>query len=289
MKFGDNLKDLIESFGIEVSNEKKSYQTLEDRKVVSKTSLQDILNSMSISQKEVEQLEIGGGIELDDSNEDITFTEDGLFYKGRRVVLHISEKDTESREPEDLPKYHLRKCGTLTSQQNRGNLGRYRISLSKNGKFHFLFGNKKIPNQELHACKNCLNYFENHKNIHIFSLQSFLETHSKDIPKSSTPKLLFDGLDISGMDMDYETLPNEYRKDWKEVSVAKKKAQNYTCEECGWKPRETKEKRYIHVHHFDKNRRNNWSSNLKVLCIDCHYNYHPTLKGNFEHKKFLSM
>jgi hypothetical protein len=300
--FGDKLKTLVESYGIEVTEHNSEYKTLESRRVVKKSSLQDILDSMSISKEELEQLETGGGIEIGFQNDDgcpaystdLTFTEEGLFFKGRRVVLYISKayyENSKSTPVDKLHKYHLHFCKALRNQKNKGNLEKYRVSLSKKGEFHYAFSNRNggvVPNQKLNVCGYCSRDLKNQPPRY-FNLQDFLETSSQEIPKSSSPKLVFDGLNISGMDMDYNEVSAEYRDDWREISIARKKAKNYTCEECGWSPKSSKEKQYIHTHHIDKNKSNSLSSNLKVLCIDCHYNYHPTLKGNAEHEKFLEI
>ena len=42
------------------------------------------------------------------------------------------------------------------------------------------------------------------------------------------------------------------------------------CEDCG-------SVEQLHVHHVDRNRRNNELDNLKTLCKDCHWTYH---RGN---------
>ena len=42
---------------------------------------------------------------------------------------------------------------------------------------------------------------------------------------------------------------------------------DFKCEECGRTDK-------IHIHHIDKNRKNNDISNLKALCCTCHYKAH---------------
>jgi len=48
---------------------------------------------------------------------------------------------------------------------------------------------------------------------------------------------------------------------------------DYTCEKCG--SEQSNSKQYIIIHHKDKNRKNNFYSNLQVLCKSCHQSIHP--------------
>lgn len=42
-----------------------------------------------------------------------------------------------------------------------------------------------------------------------------------------------------------------------------------TCERCGYSKKEI-----LHVHHKDRNRKNNDPSNLELICPNCHYEEH---------------
>jgi hypothetical protein len=322
--FGTNFLNLIKSFGIDVPEIRQTKVGSQDISLKFNNSdreIDEILKSLSqtLSQSELEILE-KDGIEINFENEegcsplsnDIITTDDGLFYKGRRVLLHIAQqtykRKTKSTPPEDLHKYHLHYCQSLKEQKAKGNLEKYRVSLSEDGKFHYVFSKENggvVRNQKLNVCKTCLKDFykkddyekigvtynkkKNSLDVSGFKLKDFFDNQPKTVLDGDSPKFLFDGLNISGMDMDYNEVSAEYRDDWREISIARKKAKNYTCEECGWSPKSSKEKKYIHTHHMDKDKSNNLSSNLKVLCIDCHFNYHPTLKGNAEHEKFLEI
>ena len=94
---------------------------------------------------------------------------------------------------------------------------------------------------------------------------------------------------INNADHNWSSEQNGYVKDWQEISTMMKMARNYTCAKCGWKPKSDSEKRYIHTHHKNRDKDNNSSFNLEVLCIDCHYKNHPKFQNNSEHKKFLSL
>jgi len=306
ISFGSSLKKMVEDFGIEVPNIK--IVKVGDFKVSvdvsgSDSEIQTILESLRNppSKKELETLE-KDGIEVNFENEigcspyskDIVTTENGMFFKGHRVVLHIAEafyKHTKYTEVSKLHKYHLHYCQALKQQKEKGNLDKYRVSLSKNGEFYYTFKEGQVSNQKLNVCRKCLGDFNPDidfwkLDIQNFSLQNFLDSQPKTVQNGDSPKLLFDGLSLNGMDFDYNSVSSEYRKDWREISISRKRAENYTCQDCGWKPIKDKNRRYIHTHHLDKNKSNNLSSNLKVLCIKCHFEHHPSLKDTEDYKDF---
>ena len=94
---------------------------------------------------------------------------------------------------------------------------------------------------------------------------------------------------INNPDYNWSSEQNSYLKDWQEISTIMKIARSYTCSECGWKPKSESEKRYIHTHHKNRDKENNSSFNLEVLCFDCHHKNHPKFQNNSEHKKFLAL
>jgi len=66
---------------------------------------------------------------------------------------------------------------------------------------------------------------------------------------------------------------NWYPENWREISLAAKVRARFTCDRCGkvldaWNPIG------LHTHHIDFNKGNCDPSNLRVLCVDCHYEYH---------------
>ncbi len=299
MNFGSNLKTLIEDrLGVKVVPT-QIVQIGENRVSLQlnghSEEIEAILDSLKTAPTDAELERLSQeGIEINFINEegcapystDIVKTDNGLFYKGRRVVIHIAtaHPDHNRRTPiKQLHKYHLHYCEELKKQKAKGNLEKYRVSLSRDGTFHYVFKDGAVPNQKLYVCRRCLSHFNPGVDYKTLDVINF------DLQKLDSPKLLFDGLDISGMDMDYQTLSDEYRKDWRKISIQRKKAVNYTCQECGWRPKQNRDKRYIHTHHIDKDKSNNLSSNLKVLCIACHYNYHPTRKSDRQYLKFVDL
>ena len=66
---------------------------------------------------------------------------------------------------------------------------------------------------------------------------------------------------------------NSYPENWPEISFAAKVRAKFTCQRCG----EVSSPWYalpLHTHHIDYNKANCDDSNLKVLCIGCHFNLH---------------
>lgn len=307
--FGDKLKALIQSYGIAVITAqivKIGNTQLTLRLNGSNSDIDAILNSLRNppSEGEIQQL-INNGIDIHFEHEngcsayskDIISTEEDLFFKGRRVVLYIPQGKSRkshirknSHVPESYQKYHLHFCSALKRQKKLNKLERYRVSMSKDGIFKYQYiGEQNFSQQKLNVCKYCLLDLEGHKDVSRFDLGKFLDSRPQTVQNNSEVKLLFDGLNVDGMDNDYTSLPDNYRDEWRKISTERKKATNYTCEECNWRPHLSENKRFVHTHHLDTNKRNNLSANLKVLCIDCHYKYHPTLKNNADHKEFLKL
>ncbi len=307
--FGDKLKALIQSYGIAVITAqivKIGNTQLTLRLNGSNSDIDAILNSLRNppSEGEIQQL-VNNGIDIHFEHEngcpaysqDIVSTEEDLFFKGRRVVLYIPQGKSRrfhnrknSHAPESYQRYHLHFCSTLKQQKRQNKLERYRVSMSKDGIFKYQYiGEQNFSQQKLNVCKNCLLDLEGHRNTYSFDLGKFLDSRPQTVQNNSEVKLLFDGLNVDGMDNDYTSLPDNYRDEWRKISTERKKATNYTCEECNWRPHLSENKRFVHTHHLDTNKRNNLSENLKVLCIDCHYKYHPTLKNNADHKEFLKL
>ncbi len=307
--FGDLLKELIESTGIEVIPIQRSIVTINGESRIlefsgSQNDIEIIKQSLeaNISFEELKQLE-KDGIEINFLNEngcspyskELVSSPEALLYKGRRVLLYIIKGNSKSRsrgnEPKSYHKYHLHYCDTLKRQKMQNSLSRYRVSLRTDGLFKYqYFGEQYFSEQKLLVCGNCLRDLTDLavRERDKFNLQNFLMSSAK-IEEYSEVQLVFDGIDVSGMDTDFNSLPDKYRDEWREISIARKKSANYTCQECSWKPNSDRQKRFIHTHHLDKNKSNNLSDNLKVLCIDCHFNYHPTNKGNLDHSEFIKM
>jgi len=61
---------------------------------------------------------------------------------------------------------------------------------------------------------------------------------------------------------------NGYTKDWGSVASKTKKKKSWVCQEC--KVDCSGERNLVHVHHKNRDRKDNSEGNLMVLCIQCH-------------------
>lgn len=83
---------------------------------------------------------------------------------------------------------------------------------------------------------------------------------------------------------------NGYILNWQQVSYCYRDTRNFTCEKCNFKASSEAEKKYLHTHHMDMNKKNNTRANLQCLCVECHSNVddHHKKKFEFEGLKQLS-
>lgn len=64
---------------------------------------------------------------------------------------------------------------------------------------------------------------------------------------------------------------NGYTLNFSQVSKYYRESKNYTCEKCGYKPKDSSHYHYMHTHHIRGHEKtNNKRSNLMCLCIQCH-------------------
>jgi len=73
---------------------------------------------------------------------------------------------------------------------------------------------------------------------------------------------------------------------WRAISKAYREEKNYTCEDCGFGGKHLKsnfDQRFIHVHHINPYElTNTHRSNLKCVCILCHFYQDKYHQSNFE-------
>ncbi len=78
-------------------------------------------------------------------------------------------------------------------------------------------------------------------------------------------------------------LPNEYTEDWGDISEIYRLSVGWICEDCGVDL--ASNKFFLHVHHLDRNKKNNKNENLRALCVQCHSDQpghgHMKLDRNF--------
>lgn len=244
-------------------------------------------------------LEINSLEELFINDDDILFTilPDGTL---QRVNLYIAEEVIGIWNDELKPsyKYHIFRCATIENMFNSGRKHRYKINTRTDGTFYFRYINtrgrviKEVEDEKINICKKCLNkYFHlinryyNPQESDIYVKEFDLEEFDKKFGSFFNLKD-YEGLKIGNSDF----APNVYTSNWNEIAKKLKELRNYTCEKCGFRPRNDYEKKFIHVHHINGDKTNNNQDNLKVLCIKCHANidsFHSQIKATQNYKEFL--
>ena len=240
----------------------------------------------------------GEGIEI--PLEEIEYDSDGtLGYEGRKVVVYIRDQSHRDQyaldsyeliDPEDLRKFHVADCQTLSQMRRQGRYERYVVTTRSDGNFtvNFLRGGRLIKEAvecRLYVCKKCLSKLDykdyrkkkmqQNEIRESFDLNEFFEMYGSRITKKPT------GTDI--------TAPvNTYSPNWDdEISPNYKEKMKWKCEECGIDLRE--EKKFLEVHHINGLKYDNEEKNLRALCIDCHVKQfqHQHMKHKPKHKEFL--
>ena len=218
-------------------------------------------------------------ISADDIN--LTYDLDGipiLRYKGEKVLLYIKDQAVYTKYETEY-KFHIAGCRTLINMSNKGQYNKYVVSRRQSNIFPVrIIKNGKVyeENKELHVCKNCLTALNYHgyKNankkerneIYIsFSIQEFFNDNINENYFHGMPK--YD---------EYNAPTNIYTKNWGEIATILKKLANYKCQRCG--KDYSNDTKNLHVHHKDGNKSNNLTSNLIVLCFDCHHKEHSHLR-----------
>ncbi len=270
------------------------------------SNFQTFLNAVQIiTQKELEEAKellktIGKDIKnisdifVSDNGELFDILPDGTLV---RVNLYIATKTIDkdmlnSILVENLYKYHIYKCSTITNMFNAGRKEHYKRNTRDDERFFYRFTDfngktlKLDENQKLNICKNCLNKFLDKKfptdnDVAKFNLKKFHKSNNS-----------FFNFDTSSLEKGEFAIANVYVDSWNEISTQFKKNKAYTCEECGWKAKDTYSQRFIHTHHVNGDKQNNGSDNLTALCIRCHADvdgYHTRIKSNNNYKEFIKV
>ncbi len=141
INFGITLKNLIESYNIEVLEE----------------NIANCLTKIEIDRLGKE------GISLDSNSDKLKIMPDGTFeYKDERVLYYIPKAYFTKRigdAPSSLSRVHIVFCRTLKEQKKKGTFSQYKVTNRKDGKYHYRFNDGIVENQELLVCQNCLQQF----------------------------------------------------------------------------------------------------------------------------------
>jgi len=216
-------------------------------------------------------IQLAAGIELDI---DKVETLNGLLsYEGRQILLYI--QDHGRKAPETLTdgskgnKYHVGDCETLVKMKAKNRFQRYVATNDLTIDFYisgFEWDTRRevSGDAQLNVCKNCLDKLKyqgfekgGHMNhiVEVFNIEEFFSTYSsffKHMPSQFAGK----------------NAKDNYVSDWPVISGKYKAAIKFTCEECHLSL--SSHKNLLHVHHINGVKRDNKSSNLRALCIECH-------------------
>ena len=196
-----------------------------------------------------------------------------LNYNGHQVMLYIPDQGDDIQFALEDGKLgrriHVAECSTLELMRDTGRFKRYDVISRTDGLFPVFGRNFKLKQDiegeaDLGVCKNCLkilnykgyatqNYAIKNQVFNDFSFEQFFEVYSS----------YFKSLPTNNMKQS-----SNYTADWPSISAKFRSELNYTCEQCGVNL--TSESKLLHTHHINGNKADNSSSNLRVLCADCH-------------------
>ncbi len=218
--------------------------------------------------------------EIAADDENFIWTDDGVFYKGRRVILYIRDQAQYygyfNKDIKSEYKFHITGCQTLRGAIKKHQYEKYVVSNDTSGNFKVNIIRDNLPIEietELHVCKFCLKklnwknynkiYSDKQKEIIYknFSIEEFFKTVSNDnqtnfsiIPEYTA-----------------KTAPlNIYPENWALISKVIRTERGYICEDCHRKINPPN----LHVHHRNGLKNDCSRSNLEVLCADCHQKRH---------------
>jgi len=235
---------------------------------------------------DISDIFVGNSSELFDILPDGTLIKVNLYIATKNI-----DRDLDTVTINSLNKYHIYSCEVISNMFKSGRTHRYKRNNRDDGTFHYKLhdnhGNKldEIINQELNICKKCLRQFLNHyasdDDVENFNLKEFHKHNSS----------LFN-FNTSEFEKGEDATANVYSQRWNEISTQIKIKRDYTCESCGWKPKNTYQQRFVHTHHQNGDKTNNGQDNLKVLCIECHSNvdeYHTRIQSQNNYKEFIKI
>lgn len=247
---------------------------------------------------ENEGMEIESIDDLWINSDDVLFTllPDGTL---QRVNLYIAEQIVNQYKPLLEPdyKYHIYICNTLSKMFNHHRKHRYKINTRNDGTFYYLYIDyhghiiKEKENERLRLCLNCLRKYYTEKGVRVNYLTE-KDAWQFDLKKFHEEHKYFYEFNINDFELPQGLIPNVYPKNWSVIAKKYKEKQNWICEKCGWRPAKQEERRFLHLHHKNGDKRNNFSTNLQVLCIKCHANidsFHGRIKNNSDYREFLKL
>ncbi len=183
----------------------------------------------------------------------IKFTDDGIYYDDEKIERkgYMYMPTYRVKKYDSFSRIHLVKCSVIQDFMDNGMFGAYYVfSNNKTNDITDRDTKEEYPYQVLNVCSKCKKELNNGVET---SKDFFGTLDKKDIQKNEIK------VDINGYTFDFPRISKEYRE-----------SKNYTCEECGKKPKTWYDNEYWHTHHINLDKTNNSPDNLKCLCIKCH-------------------
>lgn len=245
------------------------------------------MNELALIKK---QLSTHEGIELSNSS-DITVTDKKLFvYKDLHVLVYIRDQYVKKNSPFEY-KFHICSCKTIEDMMKVKRFARYVVSTRNDGMFvvnsYDLETKEKIESEritKLNVCKNCLmelkynGYSNHHKDKHIynsFRIDEFFSQYAGEF--NQKPRF-----------NDKDAPPNEYSKNFEQVSYSVRAINGWQCSNCKINLQEDKD--LLDAHHINGIRSDDVWDNLQCLCVCCHSQqpFHERLKNDERYLRFMT-
>jgi hypothetical protein len=216
------------------------------------------------------------------------YVKDGLLhYRGQRVALYY-RAEAPGSDDTPAPKYHFAECHNLMSFARKPRARDYIVFTREEGDRRGISESlahvgSTSSSVSLDACKNCKRCTLGPK----FSFRLEEEERSE----LRAVFYLSDLFRVCALDRLRVLLLDEYTDDWHDVKCIQRNAKGWTCEACRKDFSEASLRRYLHVHHVDRNKQNNESHNLRVLCVRCHGDQdgHEGIKNGRNYRKYCKL
>lgn len=230
------------------------------------------------------------------SKSEVKVSKSNLLFKeypdGRKdlVLMHIfSFSDYE-------PKFHFANCNTLIEQRKKKGFSRYVETHRADGLFDVDYVGSSISIRkgkhvrELNVCQNCLlkinykgfnqSYSKKSKDeaVELFDVEEFFRTYIVSLFTDNAVPIA-------------QAQSNKYPSNWKSISKEARKFAGWQCSKCLIDLSHHHHHQFLDVHHIDRQKFNNASSNLSVLCIACHALEpgHEHMKSSARYKSFNAL
>lgn len=209
------------------------------------------------------------GIDVDIN--DIEILPNGLFnYRGEQILLYMKKAYFGYTYT-----FHFYDCEALKGKKTQGVFEkRYVVTQRKDG---FFLMNRQLSNgqydenklEKLLACGHCLNWYN----------QKYPKKYGKHTKNNFNIAEFFEQFNYTPItdkpsNTDITAPAAGYNADWPHVSWKLRNRHNWICTDCGNKF----ESHQLDVHHINKIESDDRESNLKVVCKDCHAEYHQHMK-----------